>query len=352
MLPIFDALYDSKQIRTILPRHEQGAVHMADGYARATGRCGVGARDERSGRDQHGHGHRQRLHGLDPDGGVHRPGGVVGHRHRRVPGVRHHRHHAADHQAQLPRQGRGRPSRGHQGGVLHRHDRPARSGAHRRPRRREQARDRLRVARRASTCPATSPRSRATAGRSSRPPSSSPRARRPLLYAGGGVLVVGGVQGAQGARRAHAASGRRDAHGQGLLPGGPPPERRDAGHARRQVHQLHHHRDRPAHRGGRALRRPRDRQALERSRARPRSSTSTSTPPRSARTSSVDVPIVGDAKPSARRARRRAAQDRRRAAGPRRGCARSTTGASSSRCTTTRPTRSSSRSSSCRPSTA
>jgi acetolactate synthase-1/2/3 large subunit len=37
-LPIFDALFDSKQIRTILPRHEQGAMHMGDGYARATGR--------------------------------------------------------------------------------------------------------------------------------------------------------------------------------------------------------------------------------------------------------------------------------------------------------------------------
>ncbi|MBS3973851.1 MAG: biosynthetic-type acetolactate synthase large subunit [Actinobacteria bacterium] len=40
-LPIFDALYEHDQVRTILPRHEQGAVHMADGYARATGRCGV-----------------------------------------------------------------------------------------------------------------------------------------------------------------------------------------------------------------------------------------------------------------------------------------------------------------------
>ncbi len=40
-LPIFDALYDSKQVRSILPRHEQGGVHAADGYARATGRCGV-----------------------------------------------------------------------------------------------------------------------------------------------------------------------------------------------------------------------------------------------------------------------------------------------------------------------
>jgi acetolactate synthase-1/2/3 large subunit len=38
-LPIFDALYDGTSIRTILPRHEQGAVHMADGYARVTGKC-------------------------------------------------------------------------------------------------------------------------------------------------------------------------------------------------------------------------------------------------------------------------------------------------------------------------
>ncbi len=40
ILPIYDALYDSS-IRNILTRHEQGAVHAADGYARATGRVGV-----------------------------------------------------------------------------------------------------------------------------------------------------------------------------------------------------------------------------------------------------------------------------------------------------------------------
>ncbi|MFN3403976.1 MAG: biosynthetic-type acetolactate synthase large subunit [Cytophagaceae bacterium] len=39
-LPIFDALYDSR-IKLILTRHEQGATHMADGYARATGNPGV-----------------------------------------------------------------------------------------------------------------------------------------------------------------------------------------------------------------------------------------------------------------------------------------------------------------------
>ncbi len=39
-LPIFDALYDSS-IKLILTRHEQGATHMADGYARTTGKAGV-----------------------------------------------------------------------------------------------------------------------------------------------------------------------------------------------------------------------------------------------------------------------------------------------------------------------
>ncbi|HXH28533.1 MAG TPA: biosynthetic-type acetolactate synthase large subunit [Candidatus Polarisedimenticolia bacterium] len=39
-MPMFDALVDSK-IQLVLVRHEQGATHMADGYARSTGRPGV-----------------------------------------------------------------------------------------------------------------------------------------------------------------------------------------------------------------------------------------------------------------------------------------------------------------------
>ncbi|MGE4652122.1 MAG: biosynthetic-type acetolactate synthase large subunit, partial [Myxococcota bacterium] len=39
-MPMFDALVDSK-IQLVLTRHEQGATHMADGYARSTGRPGV-----------------------------------------------------------------------------------------------------------------------------------------------------------------------------------------------------------------------------------------------------------------------------------------------------------------------
>ena len=40
-IKIYDALYDSKQIHHILARHEQAAVHEADGYARSTGKVGV-----------------------------------------------------------------------------------------------------------------------------------------------------------------------------------------------------------------------------------------------------------------------------------------------------------------------
>ncbi|MBL7158415.1 MAG: biosynthetic-type acetolactate synthase large subunit [Candidatus Omnitrophica bacterium] len=41
LLPFFDKLYDTKEPRFILTRHEQGAAHAADGYARATGKVGV-----------------------------------------------------------------------------------------------------------------------------------------------------------------------------------------------------------------------------------------------------------------------------------------------------------------------
>lgn len=40
IMPVYDALYDS-DILHILTRHEQGAAHAADGYARATGKVGV-----------------------------------------------------------------------------------------------------------------------------------------------------------------------------------------------------------------------------------------------------------------------------------------------------------------------
>jgi acetolactate synthase-1/2/3 large subunit len=41
VLPLYDALPQYPQLRHILVRHEQGAAHAADGYARATGKVGM-----------------------------------------------------------------------------------------------------------------------------------------------------------------------------------------------------------------------------------------------------------------------------------------------------------------------
>jgi len=41
ILPVYDAIYNSDYFDFVLPRHEQGAGHMAEGYARVTGKPGV-----------------------------------------------------------------------------------------------------------------------------------------------------------------------------------------------------------------------------------------------------------------------------------------------------------------------
>ena len=40
-LHIYDSIFNQKEMQHILVRHEQGATHAADGYARATGKPGV-----------------------------------------------------------------------------------------------------------------------------------------------------------------------------------------------------------------------------------------------------------------------------------------------------------------------
>jgi acetolactate synthase I/II/III large subunit len=41
VLPIYDALFAEPRLQHVLVRHEQGATHAAEGYARSTGKCGV-----------------------------------------------------------------------------------------------------------------------------------------------------------------------------------------------------------------------------------------------------------------------------------------------------------------------
>ena len=73
-----------------------------------------------AGGDQPGHADRRRLHGLGAAGGDHRPGRLHAGRHRRLPGGRHRRHHAADREALLPDQGRRRAAAGPRRGPVHR----------------------------------------------------------------------------------------------------------------------------------------------------------------------------------------------------------------------------------------
>ena len=41
VIPLYDAIYEEEEIRHVLVRHEQGAGHMAEGYAKVTGKVGV-----------------------------------------------------------------------------------------------------------------------------------------------------------------------------------------------------------------------------------------------------------------------------------------------------------------------
>jgi len=71
VLPLFDKLYDAP-IRFILVRHEQGAAHMADGYARATGRSASALPHQARAR-RISSPHSDCIHGFGPDGRHNRP---------------------------------------------------------------------------------------------------------------------------------------------------------------------------------------------------------------------------------------------------------------------------------------
>ena len=69
VIPIYDHLYHfTDRINHILTRHEQGAVHAAQGYARATGKVGVLLGDFGPGSDESGNGNCRRHARFDPAG--------------------------------------------------------------------------------------------------------------------------------------------------------------------------------------------------------------------------------------------------------------------------------------------
>ena len=187
-LPTYDAFYDAG-IRHVLVRHEAGGGHAAEGYAQGDRQGRRRAGDVRPRRDEPRHADRRRDDGLGPAGLHHRPGAHRAARHRWLPGDRLHRHHDADRQALLPGPARARDPAHDQGGVPRRAQRPARA--------RSSSTSRRTVAR-PSIAYRRSPTSRLPglpaddrgqpASRSARPPRRSATARRPVIYAGGGVI--------------------------------------------------------------------------------------------------------------------------------------------------------------------
>lgn len=73
VLDIYDALHTVGGIDHVLVRHEQGAVHMADGYARATGEVGVVLVTSGPGANQCDYRYCDRLYGFSANGGAFRP---------------------------------------------------------------------------------------------------------------------------------------------------------------------------------------------------------------------------------------------------------------------------------------
>ncbi len=99
VLPIYDEIFQQNDIRHILVRHEQGAVHMAEGYARSTGKPGVVLVTSGPGATNAVTGLIDALMDSIPLVVLTGPGSDLHDRHRRVSGGRHRRHHPALHQA-------------------------------------------------------------------------------------------------------------------------------------------------------------------------------------------------------------------------------------------------------------
>ena len=242
ILPVYDPILDSS-IRHILVRHEQGAGHMAEGYAQVTGRPGVAMVTSGPGATNIVTPLAERLHGLDPPGRGHRAGGHHGHRHRRLPGVRHHRHHHGHHQAQLARSPTSEDiprvvaeafhvaTTGRPGPVLI--DIP-----------KDIANATMEWYWPESVAdldlPGYHPLTDGDPALVRQAAELILAAERPVIYAGGGILKARGRRGPAGPGRAHRHPGGHHPHGPGRLPRLAPPVPGHARHAR-QLHRGHRH---------------------------------------------------------------------------------------------------------------
>ncbi len=187
---IYDELFKQDKVKHVLVRHEQGAVHAADGYSRSSDKVGVALVTS-------GPGVTNAVTGIataymDSIPMVIITGQVPTHAIGldAFQEVRHGRHHAPLREAQLPGQGRQGPGRYDQEGVLSRHDRAPRAGAGRHPQGRHHARAASSSIPRRSRCAPTTRCARAMPGRSARRRSCCSTRKRPMIYTGGGVILA------------------------------------------------------------------------------------------------------------------------------------------------------------------
>ena len=168
----------------------------AEGYAQATGRPGVAMVTSGPGATNIVTPLADAYMDSIPLVVHHRPGGDERDRHRRLPGVRHDRHHDRRDEAQLARHRRRRHPPGRPRGLPRRHDRPARARCSSTSRRTSQRDDGVVLARRRRPARLPPAPRRPTRRRSRPRSSSSPRRERPVLYAGGGDPEVRCLRGA------------------------------------------------------------------------------------------------------------------------------------------------------------
>ena len=131
-MPIYDEIFQQEDIQHILVRHEQGAGHAAEGYARSTGKVGVLLVTSGPGATNAVTPLQDALMDSIPLVCISGQVPTSADRFRCLPGMRHNRHHAALHQAQLAGQGRQRSRPRHPRGLPHRPVRPSRPGSGRR----------------------------------------------------------------------------------------------------------------------------------------------------------------------------------------------------------------------------
>ena len=295
-LPTYDALYDAG-IRNILCRHEQGAGHAAEGYAKASGKVGVALATSGPGATNLVTPIADAM--LDSVPTVFITGQVrtdlIGH--RRLPGGRHDRHHDAGRQALVPGAGpardpapdpRGLPRRPHRAAGAGAGRRPAGPLARRHPVRPERGPEgrpaRLQELRRGQR--QADPARREGARERAAPDHLRRRRRRQR-------------QRRRGADRAR-GDGRLPDHlhadGPRRLPGAARPVARDARHARHPHRELRDGQRRPDRRGRRALRRPHHRQAAPSSRREAKFVHIDIDPAEISKNVPAHIPIVGDCK--------------------------------------------------------